>query len=135
MDLLACPFCGQNDLSILPDKDEEDGHVYSYHVHCNTCGARGRNNYPIGWCESEEQAKEAWNHRGSVKPLIFYESNDRQKFSIEPHGQDGQYALYVGRDVSHHGLRLCNLYDFDKNRESTISMIVKALNNNKHLED
>ena len=50
------------------------------------------------------------------------------KYSIEEHG-DG-YALYLGRDQDHHGLRLCNLSDFDSNKENIIKTIVDSLNRN-----
>lgn len=63
----------------------------------------------------------------------YFQSNERQKFTIEPHGPDGQFALYIGRDNNHHGFRLCNLYDFDMNKKETIDSIVTALNNNLHL--
>lgn len=61
--LLPCPFCGRNDLIIHPDYSEDDGRIYAYHVFCRDCHAHGRNNYPIGWCESEDAAVEAWNDR------------------------------------------------------------------------
>jgi hypothetical protein len=78
----ACPFCGKNDaLEVLPDSHDNDtpafnSHfVYAYHVHCHHCGCNGRNNYPIGWCETEEAAIEAWNHRGSIRPEFLTEED------------------------------------------------------------
>jgi len=62
--LLPCPFCGGNDLKVLPDCAEDDNNrIYAYHVFCQDCHARGRNHYPISYCESERAAKEAWNDR------------------------------------------------------------------------
>jgi len=62
--LLPCPFCQGTDLSIRKDYAEDDpSHSYAMHVFCNDCHAHGRNNYPIGWCESETAAAEAWNDR------------------------------------------------------------------------
>ncbi|MFA5247896.1 MAG: Lar family restriction alleviation protein [Candidatus Paceibacterota bacterium] len=62
--LLPCPFCGSNDLEIVPDLAEDDNNrIYAYHVFCKDCYARGRNLYPHCWCESEQQAIEAWNNR------------------------------------------------------------------------
>jgi hypothetical protein len=63
----------------------------------------------------------------------YFQSNDRQKFTIEPHGAEGQVALYIGRSNNDRGARLCNLYDFDINKKSTIDSIETALNNNNHL--
>jgi len=54
--------------------------------------------------------------------------NNTEKYTIEPHGVTGQYALYKGRDTIHHGARLCNINDFDMNEKQTIKMIVNALN-------
>ena len=44
-------------------------------------------------------------------------------WTIEPHGPEGTYALYSGRDDQHHGLRLCNLSDFDADMERTCRLI------------
>lgn len=49
------------------------------------------------------------------------------KFSIEQQ-PDGTYKLYVDRDGLHHGLWICSLSDFDKNKESTIRTILNCLN-------
>jgi hypothetical protein len=49
-------------------------------------------------------------------------------YTIETHGEKGNYALYAGRDNEHHGARLCNLNDFDMYEAETIAYIVKALN-------
>jgi Lar family restriction alleviation protein len=62
--LLPCPFCRGTDLVYRKDYAEDDPtHCYAIHVFCQDCHAHGRNNYPIGWCESEEAAAEAWNDR------------------------------------------------------------------------
>jgi hypothetical protein len=50
------------------------------------------------------------------------------KYSIEPHGQPGEYALYFGRDMYRHGANLCKLSEFDAKGEETRKMIVAALN-------
>lgn len=50
------------------------------------------------------------------------------KYSIEPHGQPGEYALYFGRDQHHHGANLCKLSEFDAKGEESRKMIVAALN-------
>jgi hypothetical protein len=61
-----------------------------------------------------------------------WDNNDTEsKYSIEPHGEEGQYALYYGRDYQHHGERLCNLYDFDVNKDKVIIDICDALNKYK----
>ncbi|MCK9576854.1 MAG: hypothetical protein M0R51_13195 [Clostridia bacterium] len=61
-----------------------------------------------------------------------WDNNDTEsKYSIEPHGEEGQYALYYGRDCQHHGARLCNLYDFDMNKDKVIRDICDALNEYK----
>jgi len=91
-DDIACPFCGLDDaLKVFPDySEDEPDHIIAYHVKCRHCGARGRNNYPIGWCESEEAAWEAWLHRGSVRPgqpnkaaAPLQEARDREEFDYK----------------------------------------------------
>lgn len=78
--LLPCPFCGSTDLVIRPDKAEDDNdRIYAYHVSCKTCSARGRNLYPVCWCESEQQAVEAWNDR--VIPATIPGDCDRVQLS------------------------------------------------------
>jgi hypothetical protein len=49
-------------------------------------------------------------------------------YSIEPHGPIGNYALYYQRDNNHHGYRLLNLNDGDSSMQSTLKLIVDALN-------
>lgn len=103
-----CPFCRTNQsLHIGEDKSEEDQRTYAYHVYCGICGAKGRNHYPIGWCESPEQAIEAWNDRG--QPTLH------QDYHLEPLGPDGQFALYNGKTPRNPGRRLCLMYDFGYN--------------------
>lgn len=107
-----CPFCKTNQsLYIGEDKsedDDEDPRTFAYHVGCGICGAKGRNRYPIGWCETPEQAVEAWNDRG--EPMLS------QDYHLEPLGPEGQFALYNGRTPRHPGQRLCLMYDFGYNR-------------------
>lgn len=63
-DLLPCPFCRGTDLVYRKDYAEDDpGRWYAIHVFCTDCHAHGRNNYPIGWCEDEQMAADAWNDR------------------------------------------------------------------------
>lgn len=79
----ACPFCGREELSIEEDISEDnDKHAYACHVRCLTCGARGRNNYPIGWVESDGQAIEAWNDR-FVPATIPSNEEDRVLISMD----------------------------------------------------
>jgi Lar family restriction alleviation protein len=75
--LLPCPFCGRNDLVIREDKSEDGDSTitYAYYVFCRDCHCHGRNNYPIGWCESEQAAIEAWNDR--FIPVTVPGENDR----------------------------------------------------------
>lgn len=75
-ELLPCPFCGGTDLEIRPEVSEDDStHVCTFHVFCQDCHARGRNNYPIGWCETVQQAIEAWNDR--FVPATIHGEDDR----------------------------------------------------------
>lgn len=64
-ELLPCPFCGGKDLTYRQDRTEGvPEFVYAYHVFCNDCHCHGGNNFPIGWCESEDAAADRWNLRG-----------------------------------------------------------------------
>lgn len=54
-DLLACPFCGGNNLMRTSNSDD------NLSVACNSCGAEGPG------ADSEEASTDAWNHRH--KPL------------------------------------------------------------------
>lgn len=129
-EMKACPFCNEKtELAVEPDVDETDpSHIFAYHVACQTCGAKGRNTYRIGWCESHHEAIEAWNDRPdhAVEPVLFA----RDQYTIEPHGSEGEFALYYGRSAVAHGLRLCQLSDFDRNGERVRYDIKTALNNN-----
>ena len=53
-------------------------------------------------------------------------ADDSKDWTIEPHGPEGQFALYEGRNGHLHGLRLCNLSDFDGNREKTLRAILEG---------
>lgn len=66
-----------------------------------------------------ERLKIMKNNLWPEKPLY-------NKYCIEPHGN--QNALYFGRDSQSHGLRLCNVSDFDKDKDKTIKKIETALN-------
>jgi Lar family restriction alleviation protein len=83
-ELLPCPFCGSNDLEIIPDLAKDDNNrIYAYHVFCRDCHARGRNNFPICWCESEQQAIEAWNDRFIPAMIRDEDNNNRVKLSTD----------------------------------------------------
>lgn len=140
---VQCPFCGTNDdLKVRPDfSEDEPEKIIAYHVECGICGCKGRNAYPIGWCETEESAIRAWEHRGSIRPVNALPSaSSILKFSFEPHGPAGQYALYHGRTPDREGRKICNLYDFSFNvgngstSKEIMKEIVDALNNNAHLK-
>ncbi len=49
-------------------------------------------------------------------------------YSAEPHGPDGQWALYSGRSQWHHGLRLCNITEVDPKDPNLPRRIAWALN-------
>lgn len=126
--LLPCLSCGSDtSLSIRPE--ESEGVVFTYYVGCGTCGARGRNRTRIGWCESETEAAEAWNDRTvALSEKALFDNRFTNGYSIAPHGQPGEFALYAGRSAFAHGLRLCQLSDFDRNGEKLRHDIVRALN-------
>ena len=52
--------------------------------------------------------------------------NEEPRYSIERHGRG--WALYFGRNRARHGLRLCNLDDFDNKGEAVRKAIVDSLN-------
>jgi len=63
-ELKPCPFCGGADLVFRQDESEDKPvMLYAWHVFCLDCHCHGRNNYPIGWCESKLAASQAWNDR------------------------------------------------------------------------
>ena len=53
-ELKPCPFCGNANLSVIPD-DEESPNVYA--VWCDGCGNAAH------WSETEDLAIAAWNRR------------------------------------------------------------------------
>jgi hypothetical protein len=61
-----------------------------------------------------------------MKNNLWPEKPLYDKFNIESHG-DAQ-ALYFGRHNQSHGIRLCNISDFDLEKESTIKNIESCLN-------
>ena len=79
--LLPCPFCGSTDLIIDTDYAEDDDHrAYAHHVFCSDCHARGRNQYPISWCETPSMAIDAWNDR-FVPATISNKNEERVQIS------------------------------------------------------
>lgn len=46
------------------------------------------------------------------------------EWTVEPHGNT--HALYAGRDRDHHGLRLMNLDDGDRNFDANVKLITSA---------
>jgi hypothetical protein len=61
-----------------------------------------------------------------MKNNLWPDSPLYDKYCIEPHGN--AQALYFGRSNQSHGLRLCNLSDFDLKKESTIKNIESCVN-------
>lgn len=63
-ELLPCPFCGGDDLKLHEDfSEDEPRRAYAWHVFCQNCHCHGRNNFPIGWAETQDEAVTAWNRR------------------------------------------------------------------------
>jgi len=60
---------------------------------------------------------------------ILGECKCDDKYSIEPHGPEGNYAIYLGRCPHKHGARLGNLSDLDMNGDKFIELITHSLNN------
>jgi len=80
---LPCPFCGNTNLTIEPDRAKDDNNrIYAYHVYCPQCHSTGRNMYPICWCESEQAAIEAWNDR-FIPATIPSEEENRVQLSTD----------------------------------------------------
>lgn len=62
--LSPCPFCHGHRLNFGRLYSEDDPKQWiAMFVQCDDCGAKGRHSYPIGWCETEEMAADAWNDR------------------------------------------------------------------------
>jgi len=61
--LKPCPFCGSKDLKIRDILSEDDNSAYAKSVFCKDCHCSGRHHHRIGWAESDQEAKEAWNTR------------------------------------------------------------------------
>lgn len=127
--LKPCPFCKQSVLTILPNKSEDDGFIYAYHVYCKTCGTSGRNRHPIGWCETPESAAEAWNDRGEPEVVSAY--------SIKPHLSNGEYAIFKGEQSHSAGRPICVLSGFLPNQRDADVFVrffedaINVANNNK----
>ncbi len=74
----------------------------------------GKNPYSCVTPEDAER-KTAWDSGwvdGRVRGVVELEP-EVARYSIEPHGPEGSYALYRGRSKTTHGLNLCRLSDFD----------------------
>ena len=66
--LKPCPFCGGNILGIINIvSDDAPIRIIAKAVKCNSCGAQGRNSFPIGWAETKREAKDGWNTRKDNK--------------------------------------------------------------------
>jgi len=66
-ELKPCPFCGGSDLEITPRKAHDDNdREYAKAVHCRDCMTVGPHEVGIGWCETDEEAVEAWNRRAPI---------------------------------------------------------------------
>lgn len=80
--------------------------------------------------EDAEKLRNATRFSVSMNAKGFAENEETKgkEWSIEPHGAEGTFALYQGRDYGHHGARLCNLSDFDCNGEKTRGLIMSTLN-------
>jgi Lar family restriction alleviation protein len=122
-ELLPCPFCGGKDLVIREDKsgdepedDPTDQRTYAYHVFCRGCHAHGRNNYPIGWCESEQAAIEAWNDR-FIPATVPGEAEDRLMISSTA-------MLHIRNELD----RIVNMTDHIQDLLTPIQMVMKKEN-------
>lgn len=72
-EMLPCPFCGGNDLDVLPVWNEDPAFsnvdtIYAYEVFCQSCHASGPRCVAIGWLETQESAIEQWNIRKEFVP-------------------------------------------------------------------
>ena len=60
-ELKPCPFCGKENIAIVPTKDLGIDGEFGYFACCNAqrdgCGACS------GWSASEDEAIDAWNRR------------------------------------------------------------------------
>lgn len=70
---------------------------------------------PNPFVKALKDSFERFRGGGIVDALEQMESdNPSPKYCIEPHGPDGQLALYVGRSRLAHGARICNINDIDQ---------------------
>lgn len=97
--LSPCPFCYGRNLVYRKDYAEDDpGHAYAIHVFCQDCHAHGRNNYPIGWCETEEMAADAWNDR---EPPRFRHVGYATEYGVKEVERGANRTLTVNQERSH----------------------------------
>jgi hypothetical protein len=67
--------------------------------------------------------KELPEAQNKYRCIYYSEDNEQRKYSIEPHGEEGKYTLYYGRDCQHHGERLSSTL-FMRNLWQIILLIV-----------
>lgn len=128
LDLKPCFSCNSKNIEIFGVIESEYlTSPYTYFAACASCGASGPKSARSGWLETTQCAADSWNTLADKFSSAAKIVNNAQ-FSIESHGQEGHFALYLGRSGMAHGLNLCSLFDFDKNGELTRRAIVEALN-------
>lgn len=100
--LLPCPFCGRNDLKVIPLYSEDDPkHIYAYTVMCRSCHAHGMNNFPICWAETEQMARDGWNTRALTSlPLPDEVAALVKNLEDQAHFGPGEYACDRFREAA-----------------------------------
>lgn len=64
-ELKPCPFCKKSELKyIAVFSEDEPIFQIGWQVFCEVCHARGPASTRIGWCETTDAARDAWNRRG-----------------------------------------------------------------------
>lgn len=136
---IICGNCGCNDMfewdyNVGDDLGDEDTTITC--KNCSTIHSLNDNAERDTFKNDTSKTRVALSAEGSENLGGFAEVVHGKKttkiprYTIETHGD--VYALYRGRDNTHHGLNLCHLSEFDYNGEETRGMIVGALNRDEN---
>ena len=70
--LKPCPFCGENDATLMWDSDEKGKPLDCWYVWCLTCGGMGSRQLSIKGAEDAWNNRAGWTFSGNATPVPVY---------------------------------------------------------------